>query len=231
MIRNRTAVLLLVVLLAPLAGASEIADKVHQVPQREELAYDWRLGGFVGAMAGLFLPNKGTGVMSVEPAGDDMLKTELLITSPEAKADEYWRYGSRITAQGGYAREAWNSYQWRDKEEHERAEVEEPRVRDIVAGIYQIRRELPEEPQQMRIWSDGKIYPVVVIPKGVDTVKVNGERVRTLRFSVRGYRAPGQRLWKGSLELWLARDSAATPVRMHIERSLANLRLHLRDLP
>lgn len=215
--------------LGPVATATEVVP--HLVPQSEELTYDWRLGGFLGTLAGIFLPSRGEGVMSVKPAGDDMLATELMITSPDGAEGEYWRYGSKITRGEGYAREAWNSYQWRDKKDDERAVISEPRARDIVAGIYQIRRELPQTSQQMRIWSDGKIYPVVVIPRGEETRKIDGRKVATRHYTVRGYRAPDQRYWKGSLEIWLAKDAAATPVEMHIERSLANLKLELRDLP
>ncbi len=223
-------VLLTVVLVAvPAAHATEYGGP--SVPQNEELVYDWRLGGFVGTMAGLFLPNHGQGVLSVKPDDDGMLATELMITSPDGQAGEHWRYGSLITRDEGYAREAWNTYRWRDKSEDERATIDEPQVRDIVSGIYQIRRELPRTSHHMRIWSDGKIYPVVVIPKGEDVRKINGHKVPTRHYKVRGFRSQEGRYWKGSLEIWLARDAAATPVEMHIERSLANLRLQLRELP
>ena len=105
--------------------------------------------------------------------------------------------------------------------------IDHPRVRDVVSGIYQIRRELPARPRTMQIWSDGKIYPVVVIPRGDERRRVDGRKIDTLHYSVRGYESRSGRRWKGSLELWLARDAAATPVEMHIERSLANLRLEL----
>jgi len=223
------AVLLTLLVAPPAAHATEYQG--HSVPQDEELVYDWHLGGFVGVMAGLFLPNHGQGVLSVSPDGGDMLSTELLITSPEGQEGEHWRYGSLITREEGYAREAWNSYQWRDKSDDERATIDEPEVRDIVSGIYQIRRELPRTSHHMRIWSDGKIYPVVVIPKGEDMRKINGRKIPTRHYKVRGFRSEDARYWKGSLEIWLARDAAATPVEMHIERSLANLRLELQEFP
>lgn len=219
----------LAILAVPATEATEYQG--HSVPQDEELVYDWHLGGFVGAVAGLFLPNHGQGVLSVAPSDDGMLSTELMITSPEGEEGEHWRYGSLITREEGYAREAWNTYQWRDKSEDERATIEEPKVRDIVSGIYQIRRELPQTSHHMRIWSDGKIYPVIVIPKGEDVRKINGSKVRTRHYKVRGFRSDDGRYWKGNLEIWLARDAAATPVEMHIERSLANLRLQLQELP
>lgn len=208
------------------AGTAE-----NGVPRDEELHYDWRLGGFLGTVAGLFLPSSGEGVMSVEPVGDGMLATELMITSPESEAGEHWRYGSKISRDSGYALEAWNSYRWRDKNEQERVRIDDPEALDIVSGIYRIRRELPPAARTMRIWSDGKIYPVVVVPHGVERRKIGGERISTLHYSVRGYRAAGSRHWKGRLDLWLARDAAATPLEMHISRSGANLKLELQDRP
>ena len=219
------AALLLGLSLTLAAGAAE-----NGVPRQEELHYDWHLGGFLGTVAGIFLPSSGQGVMSIEPAGGGMLTTELLITSPGSQPGEHWRYGSKITGDSGYATEAWNSYQWRDKKEQERVQIEEDGALDIVAGIYRIRRDLPTTAKQMRIWSDGKIYPVVVIPKGEERRRIGGEKVPTLRYTVRGYRAGEGRYWKGSLDLWLAKDAAATPVEMHISRSMANLKLELKDL-
>lgn len=201
------------------------------VPRDERLVYDWHLGGFVGTVAGLFLPSRGQGVMSVEPGSDDTLRTELMITSPHSAEGEFWRYGSRIRAGTGHALEAWNSYRWRDEAKEERSEVEAQGVRDIVSGIYHIRRELPRSPQKMSIWSDGKIYLVLVIPRGVEQRKVNGRKISTLHYTVKGDQAAGGRKWKGSLEIWLARDPAATPVEMHIRRSLANLNLEIQELP
>jgi hypothetical protein len=197
----------------------------------------------VGFFAGLILPNRGEAVMSVHPsagggegsnAGDgaaSQLVTELLITSSQAGPDEHWRYGSRIDAGSGHAREAWTSYKWRDKEKAEREPIARPAVLDIVSAIYAIRRDLPQRPTSLTVWSDGKIYPVEVIPRGFESPKVGGERVTTLHYTVRGDKNAEGRYWKGKLELWLARDAAVTPLRIHIERSLANLRLEIDELP
>ena len=239
LVRGTFAALLVVALLAVCGPATAktlprpagTAEPLHKVPRSEELHYDWHLGGFLGTVAGIFLPSSGEGVLSVQPSGDDTLSTELLITSPESAAGEHWRYGSKIAGDSGYALEAWNSYKWRDKSDEERVVIDHPSARDVVSGIYQIRRELPTVPKTMQIWSDGKIYPVVVIPRGEESRKIDGRKIDTLHYEVRGYRAGDGRHWKGSLELWLAEDAAATPVEMHISRSLANLRLELQHPP
>jgi hypothetical protein len=79
----------------------------------------------------------------------------------------------------------------------------------------------------MEIWSDGKIYPVVVIPLGEETRRVGNTKVATRHFSVRGIESPDRRKWKGKLDLWLAKDDAATPVAILISRNLADVRMDL----
>jgi hypothetical protein len=80
----------------------------------------------------------------------------------------------------------------------------------------------------MEIWSEGKIYPVMVVPLGVETRKLtDGRRVEARHFSIRGVNLPDQRRWKGKLDLWFTNDAAATPVEILISRNLADLRLEL----
>jgi hypothetical protein len=223
---HRIRVLLLAVLIlaaALPAGAGE--------PVSEEYRYRWRLGNLLGRVAGLFLPSHGEGVLRVTPAGGGHLTSELLITSHESRAGEYWRYGSELDPETGRAVRAWSSYRWRGEEKEKRADIEGDGVVDMVSGIWSIRRDPPARPRQMEIWSDGKIYPVVVVPRGRETRTIGGRDIVTRHFTVKGYDVPGKRRWKGSLELWLAEDAAATPVEIRIERRLADLRLELENPP
>lgn len=229
--------------LAVAAATPAPAPVTSRVPSEEALHYDWHLGGFLGFMAGLFLPNDGEAVMSVAPAAEGeaapvesegqprQLVTELLITSPEAAEGDHWRYGSRIEASNGHALEAWSSYQWKDKAKSDSDVIDEPAVLDVVSAIYAIRRRLPQRTTPLRVWSDGKIYPVEVVPRGFEQRKIGGQRLTTLHYTVRGDDHAEGRRWKGKLELWLARDAAATPVQIFIERSLANLRLEMTEPP
>jgi hypothetical protein len=200
-------------------------------PVSEEFRYRWRLGSLLGVVAGLFLPSHGEGVLRVTPADGGNLTSELLITSEDSRRGEYWRYGSEMDPDTGRAVRAWSSYRWRGEEKEKRAEIEEDGVVDMVSGIWAIRRDPPERPRPMEIWSDGKIYPVVVVPRGRETRTIDGRKIPTRHFTVKGYDVPGKRRWKGSLELWLAEDAAATPVEIRIERTLADLRLELQDPP
>lgn len=196
----------------------------------EELHYRWNLGRLLGRMAGIFLPSEGDGVMTLKPNNGDVV-TELLITSEHSREGEFWRYGSRIDPKSGFAERAWSSYKWRGEAKSKQEDLGDSEVMDIVSGIYAIRRDPPTASRHMEIWSDGKIYPVVVIPKGDVTRTIGGKSVPTRHYTVRGYKTPGARFWKGSLELWLAKDAAATPVEIHITRDLAALQLRLQSLP
>lgn len=200
-------------------------------PVSEEFHYRWHLGSLLGRVAGLFLPSHGEGVLRVTPADSGRLTSELLITSPESAAGEYWRYGSEIDSETGLALRAWSAYKWRGEEKSKEAEIDQGGVRDVVSGIWSIRQDPPERPRPMEIWSDGKIYPVMVVPRGAETRTVDGQKVSTRHFTVTGYDVPGKRRWKGTLELWLADDGDATPIEIHISRSLADLRLELQELP
>jgi hypothetical protein len=104
-------------------------------------------------------------------------------------------------------------------------------VLDVAAGIFAIRRDPPDKSRRMEIWSDGKVYPVVVIPLGVETRKLPGGTIQTRHYSIRGVNLPDRRKWKGKMDLWLATDAAATPVEILISRNLADVRMELKSLP
>jgi hypothetical protein len=55
----------------------------------------------------------------------------------------------------------------------------------------------------------------------------NGRKVPTRHFQIRGLEIEGERHWKGHMDLWLAKDEAATPVEIHFDRTLVGVRLKL----
>lgn len=221
----------LAVLAVALAAAVPAAGQpAPGQPEKEEFHYRWKLGSFLGKVAGLFLPSRGDGVLTFTP-GDDTLTSELLITSEQSAEGEFWRYGAEIDRADLHALRAWTSYAWRGKSRSKSAEIEAEGVIDIASSIYAIRRDPPTIARPMNVWSDGNIYPVLVIPRGEEKREVAGRTLTARRYTIRGYDAPGGRKWKGQLELWLATDPAATPVEIRIERNLADLRLELTSLP
>lgn len=197
------------------------------LPDRETFHYRWSLVGFGGLIASLFLPGDGEGVMTYRRNGAGHVISDLLITSDASEEGEYWRYGSEIDVRRGESIRAWSSYRWRGEEKSKEQKVEERGVRDIVAGIRALRIDPPDKPRRMEIWSDGKIYPVVVIPKNHDTRRIGSKDVQVRRYTVQGVKVEGRDRWKGSMELWLADDPVSTPVEIQLERSLAKLRLQL----
>lgn len=214
--------------------AAEVLHKGEARPKTpaldEEFHYRWSLGGFGGLIGRLFLPGSGEGVLSYT-SKNGRLHSELLVTSESSEKGEFWQYGSTIDPRTGDSLEAWSAYKWRDKEKSRRQEVEASGVKDIVAGILALRHDPPEEPRAMEIWSDGKVYPVTVEPKGREEREIGDCKVVTRRFSFEPRNVEGQRRWKGSMELWITDDETATPVEIRIERSLANLHLRLVELP
>jgi hypothetical protein len=193
----------------------------------EEFRYRWQLSNFVGAVAGLFLPNQGVGELTFKTQKNGNLMSELLITSSASRDGEYFRYGSEMDTRTQQPIRAWSSYSWRGESKHKSSEIDRQGVLDIASGIYTLRQDPPTKSRRMEIWSDGKIYPVVVIPLETGKRKLGSETVAVRRYSIRGINQPGSRKWKGKLDLWLAQDAATTPVEIVISRNLADVRLEL----
>ncbi len=217
--------LILAVLLIPSLGGS-----VEGPPANEEFRYRWQLRNFMGAVAGLFLPRQGEGSLTFKRTNGH-LKSELTITSPQSKQEGYFRYGSEVDVLTLQPIRAWSAYSWRGESKSKNEAVEEEGVLDVAAGIYAIRNDPPTKSRRMQIWSDGKIYPVVVIPLGIETRQLPHGKVKARHYSIRGVNVPGERKWKGKLDLWLATDEAATPVEILISRNMADVRMELMSRP
>lgn len=222
MARGRTGFTL--VLLATLAGA---APSLAASPRDETLRYRWRLDGLFGALAGLFVPSGGDGELTLDRLPGGHLRSELTITAPASAGGDYFRYGAEWEAASGTTVRAWSSQLWRGEHKAKRAEIGDVGIVDVATAIHALRRDPPSGPRPLEIWSDGKLYPVVVLPRGVEQREIGGRTVRTRRFAVRPVEIPGRRLWKGEMDLWLAEDAAATPVEIVVARSSARVRLQL----
>lgn len=217
--------LIVAVLLIPSLGGS-----VEGPPANEEFRYRWQLRNFMGAVAGLFLPRQGEGSLTFKRTNGH-LKSELTITSPQSKQEGYFRYGSEVDVLTLQPIRAWSAYSWRGESKSKNEAVDEEGVLDVAAGIYAIRNDPPTKSRRMQIWSDGKIYPVVVIPLGIETRQLPHGKVKARHYSIRGVNVPGERKWKGKLDLWLATNEAATPVEIVISRNMADVRMELMSRP
>jgi hypothetical protein len=191
----------------------------------ETLRYDWHLSGFVGALASLFVPSGGEGKLSVERLPDGLLKSELLITSRESEEGDSFLYGAEWDPESGRAVRAWSEQVWRGERKSKKDKVDQEGVIDVVSGIYALRRDPPSVARRLEIWSDGRLYPVMVIPRESEPRMLEGREVTARHLTVRGLQLPDRKLWKGSLDLWIADDAAATPVEIVVSRTGARVRL------
>lgn len=224
MTRSRLTACLAVLLLGLCAFPASAAEPGGE----ERYVYQWELKKLAALVGGILIPGQGTGLLTYEPQADGRLQSELLITSDQSKAGEFWRYGAVIDRKAGRTLRAWSSYLWRGEEKSENERIDQAGVIDVASGIYQIRKNPPTKPRRMKIWSDGKIYPVLVVPKGEDVRTLpDGRKVPTRHYQIRGLDIEGERFWKGHMDLWLAKDEIATPVEIHFDRSLVGVRLKL----
>ncbi len=189
----------------------------------ERLEYRWRLEGPSALFGKLLFPTSGNGWLVRERLDNGNLKSELLITAGGSRGTDYFRYAAEYDPATLAAVRAWSVSHWQGKERSKSVEVKEVGVIDLVSGIEWIRRHRPTTPVELKIWSDGKLYPVRIrqVPSssrrqaGVDT------------YFVEGVERPGERFWAGQLELKLIRDPAATPMEIVVRRSLGRVRLIL----
>jgi hypothetical protein len=216
-------------LLAALLLVPALGGYAEEQPRNEEFRYRWQLKNFVGVLAGIFLPNQGEGSLTFRQTNGH-LKSELIITSAQSEGG-YFRYGSEIEIATLQPIRAWSAYSWRGDSKLKNESVDQQGVLDMAAGIYAIRTDPPTKPRRMEIWSDGKIYPVVVIPLGIEVRHLPSGKVPARHFSIRGVQVEGARRWKGRLDLWLTPDEAATPVEILISRNLADVRMELMSTP
>lgn len=213
------AVLALVLICYPSLGAAHPLD--------EEFHYQWRLTNLLGRIAGLFFPSQGEGVLSHRTNGEGNLVSQLEITSDKSEEGEFWLYGAEIDLEKQKTVRAWNAYRYRDKDKSKKSEVDQQGVVDVASGILQIRRSPPRTPTPMRIWSDGKVYAVEVVPMGQEELEIGERKIPTKRYLVRGDDSAGDREWKGKIELWLQQDEVATPAAILIYRNGIGVLLEL----
>ncbi len=212
------AALLLVLVPAGRASAQSTDEDFH---------YHWQLRNVVGVILGFFFPRQGNGELAFKLQKDGHLRGELMITSPESREGEYWRYGSEIDPRTLQPIRVWSSYQWRGKSKSKTDEVDQKGVLDISCAIYSIRHAPPHQATDMEIWSDGKIYPVTVFPMGDEVRQVSDRNVETRHFAIRGRDLPDRRHWTAKVDFWLSKDAIATPVEIQISRNLADVKLEL----
>lgn len=234
-VRALAAVPLLIAVLAEAPGghaAAAAADERELPPPVrvvEDLSYRWRLGGLLGQVARLLVPGQGEGALTTRRLPSGHLEVELKATSSGARDGEYWLYGSEIDPVSGRTLRAWTESFFRGRHKRREEPIEEAGVVGIPGAIRRLRAAPPDEPRELLLWSDGKIYPVVVAPSRTELRRVGDRMVPVDYMKVEGRDVPGRRPWRGSLELWLARGGDAEPVEIVYRRRPGRLHLLLDD--
>jgi hypothetical protein len=223
--------LLAVLASAPCFGTAE--EEGNPAPQGEVLTYRWRIQGVHGFLARLlrFVPTSGDATLSALPGDSGYLVCEFKATSEKAAAGDHWTFRAELDV--GEARtiriRELKAFRGKNKEKnHELADLD---AIDIISGIHMLRRSPPDRPRRQTAWSDGKLYPVLVNPRGYEKRKIGDQPMILRRFTISGFREPGQRFWKSRGDIWLTDDDRAIPAEILYSRGLGQLRLTLVDPP
>jgi hypothetical protein len=193
-------------------------------PPEEALGYDWRLRGFLGAVVGLFLPNSGEACLSTEALAPGRIMSQLTITASRERPGEYWRYGAEIDESTGRTLRAWSEYWFRGRFKRNEDDIEGDGVFEFASAIRRFRQELPRKTEEIQVWSDGKEYPVLIIPRGVETLKT-GYRAR--RFATESVQREGEKKYGLSFELWFQDEDPHPPVRLTGKKGVLRVTLDL----
>lgn len=223
--RQRPALALVAALLL---AAPAVADPTLEPgPGDEALVYEWRLEGFKGVLLRLVAPGRGEGQLITVLTPEGHLRTELHISAERRRSGEFWLYGSEVDPTEHRSVKAWTAQQIGQEAKSRQADLEDADVIDVASGILLIRRDPPAEPRRMRIWSNGKLYPVLVEPGPVELRELRGRSTLVRTYGFRGYRVAGERYWNGGVELVLADDDSATPLEIFVLNKGVRVRLLL----
>jgi hypothetical protein len=217
-------------ILVPLAlvgGVLRAEPTLEPAPSDERLDYVWRVEGIKGFFLRLVAPGRGEGTLTTVLNERGHYETELHITAQSRRRGDFYLYGSSIDPATRRSVRAWTAQQIGDKSKSREADLESEDVIDLASGILLVRREPPREQRRMRIWSNGNMYPVVLEPLDTRRAPFRGRLAEVRGYAIRGDRVPGEREWKGGLELYLADDPSATPVEMFVINKGVRVRLLL----
>lgn len=210
-----------------LAGPASAERTLEAAAEDEVLVYRWKVEGIKGLILRLVAPGKGEGSLTTVLNADGHFETELHMSAERRRKGDFWRYGSSVDLAAKRSLRAWTAQKIGEKERAREADLEDDDVIDLASGILLVRRDPPTLRRRLRIWSNGKLYPVVIEPTGEGRAEFRGRQAKVRRYAIRGYRVPGEREWKGGLELHLADDESATPVEMFVLNKGVRARLRL----
>lgn len=219
-----------IAVLAAVALALVVPPAARAGETLEVLPYRWNLGGFKGFVARFVVPGSGDAELRTKRTGNGGTIQELHITSPDSERGEFWLYGSKVRGKDCARLEsAWTEHFFRGRGKEKRADISERGVLDIPSTICRIRHDAPAEPMETRIWSDGKIYPIVISAPRPGSGTLGGRQIATRTYEVAGLKRPGERVWDGKLRLIVALDERRTPIEIALVQPGLKVRLQLAE--
>ena len=189
----------------------------------EAFPFRWKLGGFLGALAGLFVPRSGDALLSFTPTGDERIAIEMRITSP-GRDGEYFRYAAEVDVASGSTTAVHSESRFRDKTRNRDQSFSDGDVIDFASVFYRLRWHPPREPAELRIWSDGKIYPVTVGPLGTERLRVGDDEIDVRGYSVRPIVVKGEAKFNEAFSVYFALDERSQPVAIDGKRGWIKVR-------
>lgn len=207
--RIRMLGVLLLVTASGLGMASE-GGETTSIPATlpsEVITFRWKIEGLQGFVARLFnlVPTAGEGVLEVVPAGPGRIVCQFRATSHQESADDHWTY--RVEVNLDQEKTEWVSDSWHFRGRHKEKEYDlsSESALDIISGLHLMRLSPPTEARRITAWSDGKVYPVMVTPHGLEQREVNGRLLIVRHISVQGIREKGQGFFKAHWDSCLRR--------------------------
>lgn len=242
----------LAALLALVALPAAAADlNCHGPANTEEFHYTWRLRGGMSWIAGLVFPTSGVGELKTSYPPNANINSELLITTTGKSG--FYVYETQMD-DAGNTHMTYHGYSWGKKWRKERTMFDYVRriahihketpekpsdkdvamppetLRDILTAIHYIRQNADKirGTTTTSIYSDGKLYPVLLRPIARRVFTIGATRVSALGFEI--VDAPGGRKWPGGVNVWISEDARRIPFEIDIKESMASLQLELKSI-
>jgi len=217
-------------LAGPVEADPEAAAEAAVQSGGEALHMRWKLGGFLGTLASLFVPSTGDALITYVPQPDEQLRIQFLVTAPKREG-EYFLYGADIDQGSGATTEVWSSSLFRGEREDKGEQIDSAGVIDFASVIHQLQVDPPRTIRAMTIWNSGKTYPVEVEPLEPETRKISGVRRAVRGYLVRGVVIKGEPAFKDKFFLYFTREASPALVEIIGKRGLVRVRFQVVDKP
>jgi hypothetical protein len=256
-LRSVSAVLFAVAVVAGAAGARAERLDCGTNRRMEVVTYDWELNGFLSFFAGFRFPTEGSGTLATVVRSNATVATELRIASDEGERDLYQyqseidpvTLGTLVSLDGykfeGRHRATTTTFDYaaktmrREKVDTKKGgpptvrfdPIPQGEIRDVLSVIYFLRKRATklQEPMETKVYSNGKLYSVLLTPGGVSTVALGGTKVSAKQYTISATDAETKK-WPGDVSFWLTHDEQAIPARILIRQKGASLDLKARAL-